>query len=95
MTDPKHKPTPQGTMDLFITAFNAAHECEEMGYDGTACVEALPKLVKLLVEAGGCLLAIHGNVTDPNRDDGWDNEDAYDMFLIIQAMTEGRCKGDT
>lgn len=32
---------------LIASAFNAATTCEDMGYDGEACVKALPELVEL------------------------------------------------
>lgn len=34
--------------ELCASAFNAATTCEDMGYDGEACVRALPELVKAL-----------------------------------------------
>lgn len=34
--------------EFIATAFNAATACEDMGYDGGACVRALPELVKEL-----------------------------------------------
>jgi len=34
---------------LIASAFNAATTCEDMGYDGEACVKALPELVESLV----------------------------------------------
>ena len=33
---------------LVVAAFNAATACEDMDYDGEACVNALPELVKIL-----------------------------------------------
>lgn len=33
---------------LIASAFNAATACEDMGYDGEACVKALPELVSAL-----------------------------------------------
>lgn len=33
---------------MVIAAFNAATACEDMGYDGEACVKALPELVREL-----------------------------------------------
>lgn len=33
---------------IFCAAFNSATACEDMGYDGEACVKALPDLVKII-----------------------------------------------
>lgn len=46
---------------MIIAAFNAATTCEDMGYDGEACVRALPELVAALAN----LLVIAGTpITD-------------------------------
>jgi len=36
---------------LIASAFNAATACEDMGYDGEACVKALPELVQMIMDA--------------------------------------------
>ena len=46
---------------LIASAFNAATACEDMGYDGEACVNALPELVEALTECIGPELSGESN----------------------------------
>ena len=46
---------------LIASAFNAATACEDMGYDGEACVKALPELVESLTECIGPELSGESN----------------------------------
>ena len=47
----KHGPELEANAHLIVAAFNAATAAENMGYDGQAAVEALPKLLEMLAVA--------------------------------------------
>lgn len=63
---------------MFSSAINSATECEDMGYDGEACVKALPELVELTA-----LSAPKYGVPD------WEREAALEKIAELLA----RCRG--